>query len=122
MRLDLDRNIVQMIADHLNNGHLCSDQTALATIGANLQGLLDRDPAPSFSSARYARNMIAVTAPGVGGYKSRAGRLCEHLKARYSNRENAYIMSFAKSEKLRRLFARGADANSLTGTLREVDE
>lgn len=58
--------------------------------------------------------------PSLNGYKTRAARLAgDHLKARYSGREDAYIMSQAKAEKLRLLFARDTDANTITGELYE---
>jgi hypothetical protein len=123
MKLDLARGVVRSIIDLANS--YCAEHPRsttfdkASTIADELQKLLDRDPAPSFSPARYAKDMFAVRCPPFSGFKTRAGRLCDHLKARYSNREHAYIMSPAKAEKLRLLFERGADANSITGELRE---
>jgi hypothetical protein len=64
--------------------------------------------------AKYAgrwndKRQMAVSCPGAGGYKTRAGRLAEALKGRYSNRERAYIMSATKAAKFERLYAEGWD-------------
>lgn len=69
------------------------------------------------STARYAKGMCAVYCPSPDGYKTRAARLCGHLKARYSGRERAYIMSPAKVAKLTALFQSGRDASVITGEL-----
>lgn len=61
--------------------------------------------------ARYAKNMLAVRCPSTNGFKTRAARLAEHLKGRWSNREKAYIMSPTKAQKLRSLFDEGRDAD-----------
>lgn len=71
----------------------------------------------SFSKARYAKGQIAVHCTSPDGYKTRGMRLCEHLKARWSNRERRYIMSPAKAEKLKVLFRDGRDANTITKEL-----
>lgn len=61
--------------------------------------------------ARYAHGMLAVSCPSSNGFKTRAARLCDHLKGRYSNRERAYILSPAKVERLNALFDAGRDAS-----------
>lgn len=77
----------------------------------------NRDPAPVISEARYAKGQMAASCPGVDGWKGRAARLAEHLKGRYSHRENAYIMSRTKAARLRELFAAGRDASAITREL-----
>ena len=48
-------------------------------------------------TARYAKGMAAVIVPSNDGYKTRASWLIEELNPRYSNRENAYILSESKA-------------------------
>lgn len=69
--------------------------------------------------ARYADGMLAVRPlDSVDGYKGRASRiLSDHLKARWSGRERAYIASPAKVRKLVKLHAEGRDASTVTGEL-----
>lgn len=69
----------------------------------------------TITPARYAKNQVAVRcASDSSGYKTRAMRLCDALRGRWSNREHAYIMSERKVERLQRLHANGYDANSFT--------
>lgn len=75
------------------------------------------DSPPTISPARYAKGMQAVRCPSTDGYKTRAARLAEHLRARYSNRERAYIMSPTKAARLVALFDAGRDASSITGEI-----
>lgn len=76
------------------------------------------DPAPEFRQARYSRGNVAVHCPSNGTeLKTRAARLCEHLNARYSNREHAYIMSPRKAERLRHFYDTGHDAYTMSGDL-----
>ncbi len=90
-------------------------------IANDLQRQLDRDPVPVITPARYAKGMLAVRCPSPNDFKTRAARLIgDHLKARYSNREDAYIASPAKVKKFEALFMAGADASPVTGRLREV--
>lgn len=76
--------------------------------------------APIVSPARYAgrwngKPQCAVRCPSDGsGMKTRAMRLAGALKARYSRREDAYIMSPTKAAKLVKLYAEGRDANFFT--------
>lgn len=116
MKLDLDRGIVSMIVAALNT----DGKDSSATIARLLQHRLDLDPAPVIVPARYAQGMLAARCPGVDGYKSRAARLAEHLNARYSNRERAYILSRTKANKLVALFETDRDACAITGKLREI--
>jgi hypothetical protein len=62
--------------------------------------------------ARYAKGMMIIrpkAGTGMGG--GRVARLCQALKARWTNRENGYIMSPAKAEKLAKLVVTGKDAS-----------
>lgn len=71
----------------------------------------------STSRARYAKKCVAVRCPSSNGCKTRAARLAEALKGRWSNRERAYIMSEPKERRLRELYAEGWDASIMTGEL-----
>lgn len=68
------------------------------------------NPAYTIAPARYAgrwngKPQMAVRCISDGsGWKTRAMRICDELKARYSNRENAYIMSPTKAKKFVELF------------------
>ena len=65
--------------------------------------------------ARYARGQKAVQVfDSRYGFKGRAARLCDALRGRYTHRERAYIMSPAKADKLRQLYAAGWDANVIS--------
>ena len=79
--------------------------------------ILPRDLPPEISTARFAKGQCAVRCVSADGYKTRAGRLAEHLCARYTRREHAYIMSPAKVQKLLALYAAGRDASIMTGEL-----
>lgn len=80
----------------------------------------DQTPPPkldgiTFAPANYARGQVAVHCESDGtGFKSRAMRLCCALKARWSNRCKAYIMSPAKAKRLRQLYTDGWDATACT--------
>jgi len=76
-----------------------------------------RDPPPEIRPARYAKGQMAARCPSSDGYKTRAGRLAEHLRGRYSNREGAYILSPSKARRLLELFEAGRDASAITGEL-----
>lgn len=76
-----------------------------------------RDPAPELSPARYSKGNVAVRTQSPDGYKTRAARLADHLRGRYSNREHAYIMSPSKAKKLKTLFEAGRDASFFSGAL-----
>lgn len=47
----------------------------------------------SFEDARYAKNCISVKIPSNGDFKSTAAFVADEIKARYSQREQAYIMT-----------------------------
>ena len=65
--------------------------------------------------ARYAKRMMAVACPSSNGFKTRAARLAGALsRDRYSNRENAYIMSQRAAERFQVLYAAGWDACVIT--------
>jgi hypothetical protein len=72
--------------------------------------------------AKYAgrwnnKPQMAVSCPSADGFKSRAARIMGALNARYSGRENAYIVSPAKAAKFERLLAEGWDGNTWSGAL-----
>ena len=75
------------------------------------------DIPPKILPARYAKGQMAARCPSNDGFKTRAARLAEHLRGRYSNREGAYILSPAKARKLQELYAAGRDASAVTGEL-----
>lgn len=77
----------------------------------------ETDPPPEVRDARYARGMKAVSCPSPDGYKTRAARLAEVLKGRYSGRENAYILSPSKVDKLLALWRAGRDGSVITNQL-----
>ena len=61
--------------------------------------------------ARYAKGQMAVHCQSNGmGTKTRAMRLCCAFKARWTNREHAYILSPTKTAKLQSLYDAGWDA------------
>ena len=77
----------------------------------------------SIAPARYAgrwngKPQMAIHCPSPDGLKTRAARLVEGLRGRYSGRERAYIVSPTKAAKFERLYAEGWDANSFSGELR----
>lgn len=65
------------------------------------------DTPPTVTPARYAKGMMAVSCPSPDGFKTRAARLAEYLKGRYTHRERAYILSPTKARKLLDLFQAG---------------
>lgn len=75
------------------------------------------EPGFTVSPARYAKGCVAVRTPSPDAYKTRAARLAEHLRGRWTNREGAYIMSPRKAARLADLFAAGRDASVITGNL-----
>jgi len=79
------------------------------------------DLAPVITPARYAKGCVSVRCPSDGsGFKTRAMRLAEHVKGRWSNREKAYVMSDAKGRRLVDLFNAGRDASSVTAELKPL--
>lgn len=68
------------------------------------------------SDARYAKGMKLVECKSDGsGWKTRAMRLCDAMKGRYTGRENGYIMSPTKAMRFMKLLAEGWDAGYLGG-------
>jgi hypothetical protein len=69
-------------------------------------------PGYEYGRARYAKGMVAVqTKDSVGEYAGRAQRLLHALKARYTNREKAYILSPSKFARFEKLYVDGWDAD-----------
>lgn len=76
-----------------------------------------RDIPPTIWAARYSKGNVLAKCLSVDGFKTRAARLAEALRGRYTGREKGYVMSPTKAEKLLRLYAEGWDASSVTGQL-----
>ena len=58
--------------------------------------MTDPDLQYTISDARYAKNMVALAIPGIGGWKSLAAMILTTQiapRARWSGRECAYIVS-----------------------------
>lgn len=68
--------------------------------------------------ARYAKGRVLVQAPGIGGWKSPAGCMAEHVGGRYTHREGGYVMSPAAAERMVALLRAGRVASPITGELR----
>lgn len=71
----------------------------------------------SITPAKYSgrwngKPQMAVSCPSDTMFKSRAARIMCALKARYSHRERAFIVSPTKAAKFERLFAEGWDATT----------
>ena len=58
----------------------------------------------TFKPARYAKNCIAVCVASDNGWKSRAGYVADDVKARYSRREDAYIMTQSQFRRFEKSF------------------
>jgi len=71
----------------------------------------------SIAPYRYARNSIRVVCPSRDGWKTRAARLAEGLRGRWSHRAGGYIMTPTKAAKFERLYADGWDASYIGGEL-----
>lgn len=71
----------------------------------------------TINKARYAKRSMAIRCPSTTGYKTRAARLVEGLKGRYSNREDAYIVSLTKAAKFEKLYAEGWDGRHMTAEI-----
>lgn len=74
----------------------------------------DQETAFAVSNARNAKGMLAVRCPSSTGFKTRAARLCEGLRARWTNRDSAYILSPSKVRRLTKLYDEGWDANIIS--------
>jgi len=60
------------------------------------------------TSARYAKGKIALTIPGVGGWKSTAALILTTKiapNARFSHRERAYIVSVHQADRFEQAIA-----------------
>lgn len=70
-------------------------------------------------AAQYAKGKVAITCPGWHQMKTRAARICcaKGMGARYTGRENAYIMSPAAAKRFLKYYAGGYDANVITREL-----
>jgi hypothetical protein len=71
--------------------------------------------------ARYAKGKIAISCTSSSdGFMTRACRLASCIaRRRYTNRENAYILSQAAAARFERLYRDGWDANTFTDALVE---
>lgn len=67
--------------------------------------------------ARYAKGQLLIRCPSTTGYKTRAARLIEGLKGRWTNREHGYVLSPTKLTRFEKLYAEGWDASIMTGEL-----
>lgn len=65
----------------------------------------------------YALNSVSIACPSPDGWKTRAARLAEGLRGRWSHRAGGYIMSPTKAAKFERLYADGWDASYISGEL-----
>jgi hypothetical protein len=58
-----------------------------------------------------------IRCPSPDGYKTRAARLAEALKGRWTHRAGGYVVSPTKAAKFERLYAEGWDGCYMTATL-----
>jgi len=65
---------------------------------------MNEQPAYNFDDARYAKNCIAVTIPSNDGWKSPAHVVADGVKARFSHREHAYIMTQSQFRRFKYAF------------------
>jgi hypothetical protein len=86
--------------------------------GGAQTGMADSQPW-QLGPAQYTKDHLAFRHSGADGWKSRGDRLAEHLGARYSNRERAYILPKEQGQELKRLLEGGYDANAVSGELVE---
>lgn len=105
-------------ATHIR-AQLCGSALGVVLLD-NFEAVFDPSALPfEVRSARYARGKAAVFCHSESEFMTRAMRLCVHLKGQYSKREHAYIMSWAKVQKLMTLWRDGKDACAVTGELLE---
>jgi hypothetical protein len=57
----------------------------------------------AISPARYAHGQCALSYDSAGGYKTDVSWLAEGQKARWSNRDRAYILSPSKAQRITKL-------------------
>lgn len=71
----------------------------------------------TISPARYSKGKVVVRCPSRDGFKTRAARLAEGLRGRWTHRAGGYVMTPAKAARFERLYAEGWDASCITGEL-----
>lgn len=69
--------------------------------------------APTYSTPRYKAAGVLVRVQADGMFKTRAHRLLDALRARWSHRQGGYILPETKAAKFARLYAAGYDAGYL---------
>jgi len=65
---------------------------------------MNDQPAYNFNDARYAKNCVAVTIPSADGWKTPAHVIADGVKARFSHREKAYIMTQSQFRRFQSAF------------------
>lgn len=96
------------------------EAAGLDTLELDRLGRIVIETAPySVGRARYSRgNYLVRCGGGDGRWKTRAMRLLgDGLKARWTGRENGYVVSPAKLARFRYMYAEGWDASAITGRL-----
>ena len=71
----------------------------------------------TISNARYAKGQKLICCHTNDQYKTRAHRLVEALKGRYTGRENGYIVSPTKAQRFEKLYLKGWDGKIMTAEL-----
>jgi hypothetical protein len=66
----------------------------------------------AISPARYAKGQCSLVSESAGGYKTDVSWLAEGQRARWSNRERAYILSPSKALRISRLLGGGKEART----------
>jgi len=66
----------------------------------------------AIAPARYARGQCALTSDSAGGYKADVSWLAEGQRARWSNRDRAYILSPSKAQRIVRLLEGSKEART----------
>lgn len=75
-------------------------------------------PAYTITPARYAKGMKLVRCtPDGSGFKTRAMRLCDFMRGRWTNREGGYVMSPTKATRFERAYKAGWDIADFTKEL-----
>lgn len=83
----------------------------------SVKGKTSADGGYTILRAKYVKGGYLIQTPSTDGFKTRAARLLEVLKCRYSNREKGYIATNTKADKFRKLYADGWDATPLLNKL-----
>lgn len=71
----------------------------------------------TISRARSPKGLVVVRCPSRDGSKTRAARLAEGLRGRWTHRVGGYVMTPAKAARFERLYREGWDASRRTGEL-----